>query len=68
MILTFKTFTVVRYIYISVYSRFPLGLDLLLGGVRSSRLWSTSSAITPVGSVHKSRGDNVVHMWLQLKR
>ena len=27
-----------------------------------------SSAVTPAGSVHKSRGDNVVHMWVQLKR
>ena len=27
-----------------------------------------SSAVTPEGSVHKSRGDNVVHMWVQLKR
>ena len=27
-----------------------------------------SSAVTPVGSVHKSRGDNVVRMWVQLKR
>ena len=26
------------------------------------------SAVTPAGSVHKSRGDNVVHMWVQLKR
>ena len=25
-------------------------------------------AVTPAGSVHKSRGDNVVHMWVQLKR
>ena len=25
-------------------------------------------SITPAGSVHKSRGDNVVRMWLQLKR
>ena len=24
-------------------------------------------SITPVGSVHKSMGDNVVHMWVQLK-
>ena len=23
---------------------------------------------TPAGSVHKSRGDNVVRMWVQLKR
>ena len=27
-----------------------------------------SSSITPAGSVHKSRDDNVVHMWVQLKR
>ena len=27
-----------------------------------------SSAVTPAGSVHKSSGDNVVHMWVQLKR
>ena len=46
-------------------------------GSRSSlRLWSTShlsvhlaiSAVTPAGSVHKSRGDNVVRMRVQLKR
>ena len=27
-----------------------------------------SSALTPAGSVHKSRGDNIVHMWVQFKR
>ena len=27
-----------------------------------------SSAVTPVGSVNKSRGENVVRMWVQLKR
>ena len=27
-----------------------------------------SSAVTPAGSVDKSRGDNVVRMWVQLKR
>ena len=27
-----------------------------------------SSAVTPAGSVHKSRGDNVVRMWVQLRR
>ena len=26
------------------------------------------SALTLAGSVHKSRGDNVVRMWMQLKR
>ena len=27
-----------------------------------------SSAVTPAGYVLKSRGDNVVRMWVQLKR
>ena len=27
-----------------------------------------SSAVTPAGSVHISRGDNVVRMWVLLKR
>ena len=27
-----------------------------------------SSAVTQAGSIHKSRGDNVVCMWVQLKR
>ena len=27
-----------------------------------------SSAVSPVGSVHKSMGDSVVRMWVQLKR
>ena len=27
-----------------------------------------SSAVTPAGSDHKSRGDNVVSMWVQVKR
>ena len=27
-----------------------------------------SSTVTPAESVHKSRGDNVVRMWVQLKR
>ena len=26
------------------------------------------SAVTPAGSVHKSRGDNAVRMWVQLNR
>ena len=46
------------------------------GGVRSSAcdppasftVHLASSAVTPAGSVHKSRGDNVVRMWVQLKR
>ena len=31
-------------------------------------LHQASSSITPAGSVHKSRGDRVVRMWVQLKR
>ena len=27
-----------------------------------------SSAVTPAGSVHKYRGDNVVRMWVHFKR
>ena len=34
----------------------------------SISLHMASSSITPVGSVHQSRGDAVVHMWVQLKR
>ena len=29
---------------------------------------TTNSAVTPAGYVHKSIGDNVVHMLMQLKR
>ena len=55
---------------------YPLPWPLLVGGVRCSRLCPpasfsvhlASSAVTPAGSVHKSRGDNVVRMWVQLKR
>ena len=46
---------------------YPLPWPLLVWGVRSSRLWSTSfsvhlasSALNLAGSVHKSRVDNVV--------
>ena len=34
----------------------------------SLSLHLASSSITTAGSVHKSRGDNVVRMWVQLKR
>ena len=42
-------------------------MTLASGGIRCSRLWSTSQllclsgqqAVTPAGSVHKSNGDNV---------
>ena len=54
----------------------PTPTTLASGGIRCSRFWSTSqliyplaiSSIIPVGSVHKSRGDSVVRMWVQLKR
>ena len=47
-----------------------------MGGVRCSRLWSTSQLLRPsVQQLHhssgicpKSRGDSVVRMWVQLKR
>ena len=38
------------------------------GPPASSSVHLASSAVTPAGSVHKSRGDNVVRMWVQLKR
>ena len=38
------------------------------GPPASISLHLASSSITPAGSVHKSRGDSVVHMWVQLKR
>ena len=38
------------------------------GPPASLSLHLTSSSITPAGSVHKSRGDSVVRMWVQLKR
>ena len=34
----------------------------------SISLHLASSSITPAGSAHKSRGDSVVRMWIQLKR
>ena len=38
------------------------------GPLASFSVHLASSAVTPAGSVHKSRGDNVVRMWVQLKR
>ena len=38
------------------------------GPPASISLHLTSSSITPSGPVHKSRGDSVVRMWVQLKR
>ena len=50
----------------------PAPFTLAMEGIRSSHLWSTSqlfvhlasSAFTPMASVHKSRGDNVVHNYV----
>ena len=56
---------------------YPLPWPLLVGGESdvsacgppaSFSVHLASSAVTPAGSVHKSRGDNVVRMWVQLKR
>ena len=38
------------------------------GPPASISLHQASNSINPVGSVHKSRGDSVVRMWVQLKR
>ena len=38
------------------------------GPTASISLHLASSLITPAGSVHKSRGNSVVRMWMQLKR
>ena len=51
-------------------------MTLAGGGVRfptcgppaSFSIHLASSAVTPAGSVHKSRDDNVMCMWVQLKR
>ena len=37
------------------------------GPLASFRVHMASSAFTPAGYVHKSRGDNVVRIWVQLK-
>ena len=42
--------------------------DPACGPPASFSVHLASSAVTPAGSVHKSRGDNVVRMWVQLKR
>ena len=55
----------------------PTPLTLVCGGESdhpafgppaSLSLHLASSSITPAGSVHKSRGDSVGRMWVQLKR
>ena len=39
-----------------------------VGPPGSISLHLASNSITPAGSVHKSRGDSMVRMWVQLKR
>ena len=52
----------------------PTPMTLASWGVRCSRFWSTSHLIWPLPpsfqweSIHKSRGDSVLRMWVQLKR
>ena len=38
------------------------------GPAASFSVYLARSAVTPTGSVHKARGDNVVRMWVKLKR
>ena len=54
---------------------YPLPGPLLVGGggpinrfLVHQPAYLASSSITPAGYVHKSRGDSVVRMWVQLKR
>ena len=63
----------VATIYVIVVVR-PTLLILSIGGggggesdLPSLSVHLASSAVTPAGSVHKSRGNNVVCMWVQLK-
>ena len=45
------------------------GSDLpACGPPASFSIHLASSAVTPAVSIHKSRGDNVVRMWVKLKR
>ena len=43
-------------------------MGIASGSPASLSLHLASSSITPAGSVHNSRGDNVGCMWVQLKR
>ena len=42
--------------------------DPVCGSPASLSLHLASISITSAGSAHKSSGENVVHMWVQLKR
>ena len=58
------------------YCCLPTPMTLASGGIRSSACGPPASfsvnmartVVSPAGSVHKSRGDNVVRIWVQLKR
>ena len=54
-----------RYIIIYVWGESDVPA---CGPPASFSIHLACSAVTPAGSVHKSRGDNVVRMWVQLKR
>ena len=46
-----------------------VGYDLFARGPPASfSVHLASSSVTPAGFVHKSRGVNVVRMWVQLKK
>ena len=57
---------------VSTHSLYPClwgeSVHPAFGPPASLSLHLASSSITPAGSVHTSRGDSVVRMWLQLKR
>ena len=61
-------------IVVKKYCCLPTPMTLASGGspmfplVVHQPAYLSSSAVTPAGSVHKSRGDNVVRMWVQFKR
>ena len=70
-----------KYIYLHTINNvvllfccLPTPMTLASGGspmfplVVHQPAYLVSSAVTPAGSVHKSRGDNVVRMWVHLKR
>ena len=64
--------TIIKLLLLSTHSHVPCywgESDVpACGPPASFSVHLVSSAVTPVGSVHKSRGDNVVSMWVQLKR
>ena len=62
--------TLVNLGCVAASSCLPTPMTLASGGSPMFPLMVhlASSAVTQAGSVHKSRGDNVVRIWVQLKR